>query len=125
MGIVFKYVEIGYGYICVGVLFGDVGIGIFDVCCFDCFVEKLYFEFVQQYVVLGEYWWNSGIFIVCVLVWLKVIWQLEFVIYVVCEQVVVQGWDDGDFFCVDCDVFVVLLLNLIDYVVMELFVSQL
>ncbi|AOK37645.1 TPA: mannose-1-phosphate guanylyltransferase/mannose-6-phosphate isomerase [Burkholderia cenocepacia] len=124
MGIVPKHAETGYGYIRVGAPLGDAGTGTLDVRRLDRFVEKPHLELAQQYVASGEYWWNSGIFIVRASVWLKAIRQLEPAIYAACEQAVAQGRDDGDFFRVDRDAFAASPSNSIDYAVMEPLASQ-
>ena len=89
MGIVPKHAETGYGYIRVGAPLGDAATPL-DVRRLDRFVEKPHLELARQYVESGEYWWNSGIFIVRASVWLKAIRQLEPAIYAACEQAVAQ-----------------------------------
>ena len=93
MGIVPKHAETGFGYIRVGAPLGDAATGKLDVRRLDRFVEKPHLELAQQYVASGEYWWNSGIFIVRASVWLKAIRELEPAIYAACEQAVAQGKD--------------------------------
>ncbi|OXH89390.1 mannose-1-phosphate guanylyltransferase/mannose-6-phosphate isomerase, partial [Burkholderia multivorans] len=103
----------------VGAPLGDAGTGSLDVRRLDRFVEKPHLELAQQYVASGEYWWNSGIFIVRASVWLNAIRELEPAIYAACEQAIAQGRDDGDFFRVDRDAFAASPSNSIDYAVME------
>ncbi|OJA92742.1 mannose-1-phosphate guanylyltransferase/mannose-6-phosphate isomerase, partial [Burkholderia ubonensis] len=119
MGIVPDHAETGYGYIRVGAPLGNDASGDLDVRRLDRFVEKPHLELAQQYVASGEYWWNSGIFIVRASVWLKAIRHFEPAIYAACEQAVAQGKADGDFFRVDRDAFAASPSNSIDYAVME------
>jgi mannose-1-phosphate guanylyltransferase/mannose-6-phosphate isomerase len=103
MGIVPARAETGYGYIRVGAPLGDAATGGLDVRRLDRFVEKPHLE-LARYVESGEYWWNSGIFIVRASVWLDAIRRLEPEIHAACEQAVANGKQDGDFFRVDRDV---------------------
>ncbi|PCE33826.1 mannose-1-phosphate guanylyltransferase/mannose-6-phosphate isomerase [Burkholderia ubonensis] len=119
MGIVPDRAETGYGYIRVGAPLGGDAAGDLDVRRLDRFVEKPHLELAQQYVASGEYWWNSGIFIVRASVWLKAIRHFEPAIHAACEQAVAQGKADGDFFRVDRDAFAAAPSNSIDYAVME------
>ncbi|WP_431823184.1 mannose-1-phosphate guanylyltransferase/mannose-6-phosphate isomerase [Burkholderia sp. F1] len=119
MGIVPDHAETGYGYIRVGAPLGGDASGDLDVRRLDRFVEKPHLELAQQYVASGEYWWNSGIFIVRASVWLKAIRHFEPAIHAACEQAVAQGKADGDFFRVDRDAFAASPSNSIDYAVME------
>ncbi|KVE14698.1 mannose-1-phosphate guanylyltransferase/mannose-6-phosphate isomerase [Burkholderia vietnamiensis] len=124
MGIVPARAETGYGYIRVGALLGDAATGGLDVRRLDRFVEKPHLELARQYVESGEYWWNSGIFIVRASVWLDAIRRLEPEIHAACEQAVANGKQDGDFFRVDRDAFAASPSNSIDYAVMEPLASQ-
>lgn len=116
-GIVLDLLEIGYGYIWCG----DVVLGVMDVVVFEVvqFVEKLGLEIVQVYVVSGDYYWNSGMFLFCVGCYLEELKKFCFDILVVCEQVMCGVDLDFDFICVDEEVFFVCLEEFIDYVVME------
>ncbi|MGF6995137.1 mannose-1-phosphate guanylyltransferase/mannose-6-phosphate isomerase [Paraburkholderia sp. GAS32] len=80
IGIVPRHAEPGYGYIRVGVPLGSD-----DGFVIDRFVEKPHRELAEQYVRSGEYWWNSGIFVVRASVWLSVIHELHPAIYAACE----------------------------------------
>jgi mannose-1-phosphate guanylyltransferase/mannose-6-phosphate isomerase len=124
MGIVPARAETGYGYIRVGAPLGDAATGGLDVRRLDRFVEKPHLELARQYVESGEYWWNSGIFIVRASVWLDAIRRLEPEIHAACEQAVANGKQDGDFFRVDRDAFAASPSNSIDYAVMEPLASQ-
>lgn len=117
MGIVPTHAETAYGYLRVGDPAGDVrGIAVRRL---DRFVEKPHLELAQQYVASGEYWWNSGIFIVRASVWLKAVRHFQPAIHDACERAVALGQDDGPFFRVERDSFAASPANSIDYAVME------
>lgn len=67
----------------------------------------------------GNYYWNSGMFMLKVFMYMEELYcyVLEIVCYV--EFVFEFVECDNDFVCFDVDVFVVCLNVLIDYVVME------
>jgi mannose-1-phosphate guanylyltransferase / mannose-6-phosphate isomerase len=117
MGIVPTRAETGYGYIRVGGRIGEVG----SVAArkLDRFVEKPHFELAQQYVASGEYWWNSGIFIVRASTWLKAIRHFQPAIHDACTNAHARGKSDGDFFRLDREAFSASPSNSIDYAVME------
>ncbi|AOJ05271.1 MULTISPECIES: mannose-1-phosphate guanylyltransferase/mannose-6-phosphate isomerase [Burkholderia] len=118
LGIVPTHAETGYGYIRVGAGASDAEPGV-AVRKLDRFVEKPHLELAQQYVASGEYWWNSGIFIVRASVWLKAIRHFQPAIHEACARAVALGSDDGPFFRVDRDSFAASPSNSIDYAVME------
>ncbi|KVU59664.1 LPS biosynthesis protein [Burkholderia ubonensis] len=81
IGVVPRRVESGYGYIRVGVPIGqDGGFAI------DRFIEKPRRELAEQYVHSGEYWWNSGIFVVRASVWLSAIGTVRPDIHSACRE---------------------------------------
>jgi len=55
------------------------------------FVEKPHLELAKHYVASGEYWWNSGIFIVLASVWIKAISQLQPEMYLRCRAAYEAG----------------------------------
>ena len=63
--------DTGFGYIRLGDALEDGAHRI------DRFVEKPAAELATQYVAAGNYWWNSGIFVVRASVWLAVLEQLQ------------------------------------------------
>lgn len=120
-GIVLDLLEIGYGYICCGEVFvGEQDMVVFEVVQF---VEKLNLEIVQVYVVSGEYYWNSGMFLFCVGCYFEELKKYCLDIFDVCEKVMSVIDLDFDFICVDEEVFFVCLEELVDYVVMECMVD--
>ena len=62
------------------------------------FEEKPGLKVTQSYVDSGDYWWNSGIFMVRVSVWLDLIKCYQPEIYQVCRLAYEKGQDDGDFY---------------------------
>ncbi|CAJ6051299.1 mannose-1-phosphate guanylyltransferase/mannose-6-phosphate isomerase [Burkholderia pseudomallei] len=122
LGIVPTHAETGYGYIRVGAAANAADAGAeagVAVRKLDRFVEKPHLELARQYVASGEYWWNSGIFIVRASVWLKAIRHFQPAIHDACARAVAQGSEDGPFFRVDRDSFAASPSNSIDYAVME------
>nr|WP_237705077.1 sugar phosphate nucleotidyltransferase [Burkholderia thailandensis] len=99
LGIVPARAETGYGYIRVGAAASasDAELGV-AVRKLDRFVEKPHLELARQYVASGEYWWNSGIFIVRASVWLKAIRHFQPAIHEACARAVELGSVDGPFF---------------------------
>ncbi len=67
----------------------------------------------------GEYWWNSGIFIVRASTWLKAIKHFHPAIHAACSQACAGGKTDGDFFRLQREAFAASPSNSIDYAVME------
>ncbi|WP_345816547.1 mannose-1-phosphate guanylyltransferase/mannose-6-phosphate isomerase [Paraburkholderia sp. PREW-6R] len=70
--------DTGFGYIRLGDPLQD---GVHRI---DRFVEKPAAELAAQYVESGNYWWNSGMFVVRASVWLSVIELLQPDIYAAC-----------------------------------------
>ena len=64
LGVLPRRAETGYGYIKVGAPLPDIR-GVARAHTIERFVEKPHQELAQQYLESGEYWWNSGIFVVC------------------------------------------------------------
>ncbi|HXZ09785.1 MAG TPA: mannose-1-phosphate guanylyltransferase/mannose-6-phosphate isomerase, partial [Paraburkholderia sp.] len=116
MGIVPTRAETGYGYICLGAPLTDTVSG---ARWLDRFVEKPHLELAQRYVSSGEYWWNSGIFIVRASTWLRAIRQFQPAIHATCAQAFAGARPDGDFFRLQREAFAASPSNSIDYGVME------
>jgi mannose-1-phosphate guanylyltransferase/mannose-6-phosphate isomerase len=68
LGVPPQRAETGYGYIGVGALCGSG-----QARAIERFVEKPDAELAERYVSSGDYWWNSGIFVVRASVWLDAI----------------------------------------------------
>jgi mannose-1-phosphate guanylyltransferase/mannose-6-phosphate isomerase len=107
--------ETGYGYIRTGrVLDANGARGI------DRFVEKPDRELAEHYVSSNEYWWNSGIFVVRVSVWLDAIERSQPAIAAACAASFERASTDGDgALHLACDAFTACPSDSIDYAVME------
>lgn len=112
-GIVPDRPETGFGYIRKGSRVGECGFLL------DRFVEKPDVETAIGYVDSGEYFWNSGIFLMRASVWWEAIRNHRSDIAECCEQSVIGGQRDSDFFRVAADKFLESPNDSIDYAVME------
>jgi len=112
-GIVASRPETGYGYIRRGAGLGD---GAYSVASF---VEKPDRATAETYLTSGEYYWNSGIFLMRADRWLEEIghWRPE--ILAACERAVHAAKPDADFFRLDKQAFLESPSDSIDYAVME------
>ncbi len=124
LGIVPTHAETGYGYLRLGEPLppnGEDGshLSARPARRLARFVEKPHMELARQYIASGEYWWNSGIFIVRASAWLHAVSHLEPAIYEACVEAHSSGKLDGDFFRLDRDAFAASPSNSIDYAVME------
>lgn len=93
-GIVPTSPETGYGYIRKGK--GDA---------VAAFVEKPDAETARQYLESGDYYWNSGIFMMPASAWLTELERLRPDILAACTNAYSQGSWDGDFYRVGKDAF--------------------
>ncbi|MEJ8799463.1 mannose-1-phosphate guanylyltransferase/mannose-6-phosphate isomerase [Trinickia caryophylli] len=124
LGIVPTQAETGYGYLRLGEALPPAA-GAAEPASgpaarrLSRFVEKPHLELAQQYVASGEYWWNSGIFVVRASVWLHALRTFEPSMYDACAQAHARGTTDGNFFRLDRDAFAASPSNSIDYAVME------
>ncbi|GAB6850314.1 MULTISPECIES: mannose-1-phosphate guanylyltransferase/mannose-6-phosphate isomerase [Paraburkholderia] len=114
IGVLPRHAEPGYGYIRVGMSIGaDGGYTI------ERFVEKPHRELAEQYVRSGEYWWNSGIFVVRASVWLKAIETLCPDIHAACVAAHRNATSNGRFVQLHPEDFARCRNDSIDYSVME------
>ena len=113
-GIVPSQAETGYGYIRRGVAVKDT-----LAYAIQAFVEKPNKSTAESYFASGEYFWNSGMFMMRASVWLSAIQQFQPKIYASCEQAYRQGRADMDFFRLDEAAFAQCPSDSIDYAVME------
>jgi mannose-1-phosphate guanylyltransferase len=102
----------GYGYIKKG---GSYGAGFFV----DEFVEKPSIEVAEDYVKSGEYFWNSGMFLVKAGQYLAELSKNRPDIYGVCKASVEDVKIDSDFIRIDSEKFKKCPSDSIDYAVME------
>ncbi|RKP59129.1 mannose-1-phosphate guanylyltransferase/mannose-6-phosphate isomerase [Pararobbsia silviterrae] len=114
LGIVPTRAETGYGYIKVGTELDEQG-----GYRLDGFVEKPARELAQRYVDSGQYWWNSGLFVLRASVWLEAIAKYEPAIHAACVDAFEGKTDDADFRRVDAQRFAACPSQSIDYAVME------
>ena len=113
-GIVPDAPETGYGYIK-----RDVEVSGTSAYSVASFVEKPDLETAQQYISEGDYYWNSGIFLMRADRWLDEIGQHRPAILTACRKAVMQGKQDTDFFRVSKADFLSSPSDSIDYAVME------
>jgi mannose-1-phosphate guanylyltransferase/mannose-6-phosphate isomerase len=83
------------------------------------FMEKPDLSTAEKYVESGEYFWNSGIFVLKASVWLKAIQQLNPDIYEATLKAFNQKIQDALFIRPDEDLFKAISTNSIDYAVIE------
>ncbi len=83
------------------------------------FVEKPHLELAKHYVASGDYWWNSGIFVVLASVWLRAVSVLQPDMYMQCLAAYEGGEARGDVFRMGRDPFEACPSDSIDYAVME------
>lgn len=110
--------ETGYGYIKVGAPLAGAN-GATGGYAIDSFVEKPHQELAQQYLQSGDYWWNSGIFVVRASTWLAAIRALQPDMHAACETAWRGGTSEGAFFKADAAAFAACPSDSIDYAVME------
>ncbi|CAB3805016.1 Alginate biosynthesis protein AlgA [Paraburkholderia ultramafica] len=105
----------GYGYIRTGTALGTRG-----ARAIERFVEKPDAELAERYVASGEYWWNSGMFVVRASVWLAAIALCRPVIAAACADAFEHATVDGDgALHLARDAFAACPSDSIDYAVME------
>jgi mannose-1-phosphate guanylyltransferase / mannose-6-phosphate isomerase len=105
--------DTGFGYILIGEALGA------GAHCIERFVEKPGAELAAQYLASGQYWWNSGIFIMRASVWLDTIKTLQPAVHESCTLAYAQGKADGPFFRPADKAFMQSPEDSIDYAVME------
>lgn len=113
-GVVPTWAETGYGYIQ-----GGTSVGSGQARTVRAFVEKPDAATAEKYVESGEFYWNSGIFVVKASVWNAAINQYRPDIFQACKLAMANAHDDGDFFRVDKQAFLACPSESIDYAVME------
>ncbi len=107
--------ETGYGYIQRGAALGGAS-GAFDLARF---VEKPAKLTAEAYLASGDYFWNSGIFVILASVWLDALGLCRPDILQACRSALDKGAADGDFVRVDSETFKGCPSDSIDYAVME------
>lgn len=114
-GIVPSHAETGYGYI-KSDMSAKGGGEAFSV---EKFVEKPNAQTAARYLDSGDYYWNSGIFMMKASVWLKAVEDFRSDIGDVCRTAFDKGTEDHDFFRADGGIFNACPSDSIDYAVME------
>jgi len=115
VGVPPRRAETGYGYIRTGAALGKRG-----ARAIERFVEKPDPELAERYAALGNYWWNSGLFVVRASVWLAAIALCHPAIAEACAAAFERATVDGDgTLHVARDQLVLCPSRSIDYAVME------
>lgn len=112
-GIIPSVAETGYGYIRTAEQLSDELFAIAE------FVEKPNLETAERYLASGEYYWNSGIFMVKASTWIKLIGQHRPDILLACQQAYSAASFDQSFIRIPRDSFAKCPSDSIDYAVME------
>lgn len=113
-GVVADRPETGYGYIRRGNQIGSSG--VYRV---DRFVEKPDQSTAQGYIDAGDYYWNSGIFLLRADRWLEEIGKFQPEMLAACKRAMSESSRDSDFVRVDKEAFLASPSDSIDYAVME------
>ena len=111
-GIVADKAHTGYGYIKRGI---EQGAGF----VVDKFVEKPSGEMAQGYIDSGEYYWNSGMFLVKASQYLSELSKFRPDIYEACRSSMAEVQTDFDFVRINAEMFEGCPSESIDYAVME------
>ena len=112
-GIVPDAPETGYGYIRALEKLSD---GLFSIAEF---VEKPDLNTAEGYLSSGQYFWNSGIFLVKSSTWIKLMGQYRPDILMACQNSFATAVCDRDFITIPRDSFSLCPSDSIDYAVME------
>ena len=107
--------ETGYGYIKRGRAFGKLD-GVFEVAAF---VEKPDRPRAEEYLSSGDYFWNSGIFLLPAKAYLAELGRLRPEMLAACRGAIDKAKRDLDFLRLDKDAFAAIKGESIDYGVME------
>ncbi len=113
-GIVPTHAETGYGYIRVATTGAAT-----EISELQAFVEKPDLVTAQSYLAAGNYYWNSGIFMMRASTWLKAIQQFQPLMYQQCQAAMASAKVDSDFIRVNAEAFLACPSDSIDYAVME------
>ncbi len=117
-GVVPTHADTGYGYICAGTVIPESPQGS-QVHAIEAFVEKPDEPTAREYLTSGNYFWNSGMFMMRVSAWLDAIGQHRPDILGACEISTQAGTSDSCFFRVEAKSFESCPGDSIDYAVME------
>lgn len=112
LGIVPTEAATGYGYI-------RAGLARNNLFVVEEFVEKPDSDTAQSYIDSGNYYWNSGMFLIRADRYLEELEKFRPDIYSVCKSAMADTTSDLDFVRADKDIFSVCPDESIDYAVME------
>lgn len=112
-GIVPVAPETGYGYIRAA---DSMLEGVFQIAEF---VEKPDLKTAETYLASGQYYWNSGIFMVKASTWIELIGQYRPDILLACEQAFADAVFNQGFIRIPRNIFAMCPADSIDYAVME------
>jgi len=112
-GIVPTHPETGYGYVKKGKAVSDGGYAV------SCFVEKPDLGTAKEYLNSGDYFWNSGMFMLRASRYLEELKKFRPDIYDICERALAVSVRDMDFIRIDSETFSACPDDSIDYAVME------
>lgn len=111
------HAETGYGYIQYdGKIDSASGANIYHIASFK---EKPDKSLAGSYLAAGNYFWNSGIFMMKASVWCDAIKRLHPDIHAACYEACIKGEKDNQFFRLDKQAFSCCRSESIDYAVME------
>ncbi|MCC8396191.1 mannose-1-phosphate guanylyltransferase/mannose-6-phosphate isomerase [Paraburkholderia sp. MMS20-SJTR3] len=113
LGVPPERADTGFGYIRLGDALPDGAHRI------ERFVEKPAAELATQYVESGNYWWNSGIFVVRASVWLSIIEQFQPAMHAACVSACRAAKKTDECIMPDAEQFLNSPSDSIDYAVME------
>ncbi|HUH38127.1 MAG TPA: mannose-1-phosphate guanylyltransferase/mannose-6-phosphate isomerase [Spongiibacteraceae bacterium] len=113
-GIVPSQPETGYGYIRRGAALAEPG-----VYAIEQFVEKPDLSTAERYVQSGEYWWNSGMFLLGAQTYIEQLEQFAPAILAAARSALTEASHDLDFVRLDKAAFGASPADSIDYAVME------
>lgn len=112
-GIVPTHPETGYGYIKKGEAVSGGGYAV------SCFVEKPDLSTARAYLESGDYFWNSGMFMLRASRYLEELKKFRPDIYDICDRALTCAARDMDFIRIDSATFSACPDDSIDYAVME------
>jgi mannose-1-phosphate guanylyltransferase/mannose-6-phosphate isomerase len=112
-GIVPDHASTGYGYIQAGEKYLD------SISTVDKFVEKPNLETAEKYISEGNYFWNSGMFLIRADIYLNELGKFRPDILESCQKSFANLVDDADFIRPDKEEFSACPKDSIDYAVME------
>lgn len=118
-GVVPTRPETGFGYLRAGKPVSSRQDTDLQARTLEAFVEKPDLDTAKAYLASGNYWWNSGIFVLRTSLWLEAISRFRPDILAAVREAVALGRRDADFFRLEREAFAQCPSDSIDYAVME------